>query len=87
MESSTVKKLLGINEITLDINNGRTMTLTQLEPDGIISMSISGQNGLAETIDGNEAFIFAGEMVMLINYYRNCKRGIEKSDYILPAKR
>ena len=27
-----------------------------------------------------------GDLVMLLNYYRNCKRGREKSDYILEGK-
>ena len=71
-----------MNTITLKVNNGRTMSLTQRAHDGATLIHIEDANGNAETISDNEAFISAGDMVMLVNYFRACKRGDEISEYI-----
>lgn len=63
--------------LSININNGRRMTITQGYHDGPICVATS--NGGA--VDSNIS-ISAGEMVMLINYYRACKSGAEKGDYI-----
>jgi hypothetical protein len=60
--------------ISVDINNGQIMRLTQSKHDGIIIM----------TSWGIEVLIQPGELVMLMNYYRNCKDGKEESNYIKP---
>ena len=64
-------------KISVDINNGRIMELTQNEHDGFITLSC----GNGEHKDYS-AKIDPGELVMLMNYYRNCKDGSEESDYI-----
>jgi len=71
-----------MNTLSFNINNGRTLKLIQRSHDGSILIHIEDSNGHIETIPDNEAFIDAGDMVMLINYFRNCKNGTEKSDYI-----
>ena len=68
--------------LSFEINNGRTMKLMQRHHDGATLIHIEDSKGNIETIPDNEAFISAGDMVMLINYFRNCKAGKEKSDYI-----
>ena len=71
-----------MNTLSFEINNGRTLKLIQREHDGSTLIHIEDANGNIEPIPDNEAFISAGDMVMLINYFRNCKTGREKSDYI-----
>ena len=61
-----------MNSLSVDVNNGGTMIWTQHEHDGSVTL----QTGTGENI------ITAGELVMLANYYRNCKQGLEQSDYI-----
>ena len=71
-----------MESISFEVNNGRTLELMQHEHDGVVSIHITDANGNTETIPQNEKFITPGEMVMLINYFRNCKNGTETSDYI-----
>jgi hypothetical protein len=71
-----------MNTLSFNINNGRTLKLIQRENDGKTLIHIEDQNGNMESIPDNEAFISADDMVMLVNYFRNCKTGKEKSDYI-----
>ena len=59
-------------KISVDVNNGRIMTLTQEAHDDFIILST----------DGYKIKIAPGELVMLMNYYSNCKDGTEQSDYI-----
>lgn len=63
-----------INRISFDVNNQRTMTLVQRQHDGQTLIIIEGPDGTHESIDDDEAFISPGDFVMLINYYRTCKR-------------
>lgn len=71
-----------MNTISFNINNGRTMKLIQRQHDGKVLIHIEDQNGNIEAIPDNEAFISAGDAVMMINYFRNCKTGREISEYI-----
>lgn len=71
-----------MNTLSFDVNNGRKMELIQRQHDGKILIHVEDGNGNAEVIPDHEAFIDPGEMVMLINYFRNCKNGTETSDYI-----
>lgn len=71
-----------MNTLSFDVNNGRKMELIQGEHDGFVSILITDANGNMEKFNSQESFIEPGEMVMLINYFRNCRNGTEKSDYI-----
>ena len=61
-----------MGQLSVDVNNNGILTLTQGRHDGDITL---GSND-------NEYIISAGELVMLMNYFRNCKSGREESDYI-----
>jgi hypothetical protein len=61
-----------MGQISVDVNNGGIMTLIQEKHDGSITLSSHG----------HEYGIDPGELVMLMNYFRNCKMGYEVSDYI-----
>jgi len=71
-----------MNTLSFNINNGRTLKLIQREHDGKVLIHIEDSVGNFESMPDGEAFISAGEAVMLINYFRNCKTGKENSDYI-----
>lgn len=71
-----------MNTLSFNINNGRIMKLIQRKHDGAVLIHIEDQNGHMETISDKEAFIDAGDVVMLVNYFRSCKNGTEESDYI-----
>lgn len=64
--------------IKLEINNNRNIEISQQISDGKINVDVLDSNGEVEYY----YTITAGEMVMLLNYFQNCKDGIEKSDYI-----
>ena len=61
-----------MRQISVDVNNGGIMTLAQEKHDGDIVL----------TSHNCEYRITPGELVMLMNYFRNCKSGLEESDYI-----
>jgi hypothetical protein len=67
-----------MKEIT--VNNDRTLTLTT-NKNGIEVITQDGGGGIE-----NSYIIPDGDIVMLLNYWRNCKAGIEKSDYISEGK-
>lgn len=69
--SNAVSKM---NTISFDVNNGRTMKLIQRHHDGKTLLIIEGPDGTHESINDDEAFISPSDFVMLINYYRTCKR-------------
>lgn len=59
--------------------------------NGIVLALSSDKNGIeviTQEYGGieNSYVIPDGDIVMLINYWLNCKRGIEKSDYIAEGK-
>lgn len=71
-----------MNTLSFNINNGRTLKLIQRSHDGAVLIHIEDAHGNIEPIPDNEAFVSAGEVVMLGNYFRNCKSGRESSEYI-----
>ena len=71
-----------MNTLSFEVNNGRKMELVQGEHDGFVSILMTDSKGNPEKFNSKECFIEPGEMVMLINYFRNCKNGTETSDYI-----
>ena len=67
-----------MKEIT--VNNDRTLTL-QKHKNGIEVVVQDGGGGIEYSY-----IIPDGDIVMLLNYWRNCKDGREKSDYISEGK-
>jgi len=63
-----------MNTLSFEVNNQRRMNLIQRKHDGRTLIVIEDKNGDHESIDDLEAFIDPGDFVMLINYYRMCKR-------------
>lgn len=63
-----------MNILSFDVNNQRIMRLVQRQHDGSTLIMITDQRGENESIDDNEAFISAGDFVLLVDHYRNCKR-------------
>lgn len=60
----------------ININNGDYLEIKPTENG--LSVERRDQNGNLE----REEYVPDGDFVMLMNYWRNCKHGIEKSDYI-----
>ena len=67
-----------MKEIT--VNNDRTLTL-QKDKNGIEVVVQDGGGRIEYSY-----IIPDGDIVMLLNYWRNCKDGREKSDYISEGK-
>lgn len=65
-----------IQKLTYDINNGGKMELIQRGHDGTVLIS---DNAASKT-----EYIPAGDMVMLINYYRYIKDNNIQCDFINP---
>lgn len=63
-----------MNTISFEVNNQRKMKLMQRQHDGATLLVIEDQHGDHESIPDEEAFISPGDFVMLINYYRACRR-------------
>ena len=63
-----------MNTISFEINNQRTMQLVQRTHDGSTLLVLKDRKGNHESIPDAEAFISPGDFVMLVNYYRECKR-------------
>ena len=63
-----------MNTISFEVNNQRKMKLVQRQHDGATLLVIEDQHGDHESITDEEAFISPGDFVMLINYYRACRR-------------
>lgn len=63
-----------INTISFDINGRRTMKLIQRQHGGQTLFVIENPDGAHESIGDEEAFISPEDFVMLIDYYRACKR-------------
>lgn len=73
-----------INTISFNTNNQRTMQLIQRQHDGSTLIVVKDARGYGEPINDNEAFISAGDFVMLINYYRYIKSHDYRHDFINP---
>lgn len=69
------------NTITIEINNERTMQLSQQDHDGTIT--ISTYNTTSKSVDHEEQ-ISAGDFVMLMNYYHYVKSNNIHCDFINP---
>lgn len=70
--------VLYMKEIT--VNNNRTLTL-QPDKNGIEVIVQDGGGGIE-----NSYVVPDGDIVMLLNYWKNCKDGIEDSVYISEGK-
>lgn len=66
-----------MSKLTFNINNNRILTMEQGKHDGHILVTTGTRQGTDK-----HYIITAGEMVMLLNYFQNCKDGTETSDYI-----
>ena len=73
-----------MNTISFDINNQRTMKLTQRQHGGKTLIVIEDQAGNHESMNDREAFIDPSDFVMLINWYRYIKRNDIQDDFINP---
>lgn len=65
--------------IQIEVNNNRTMTFSQIEQYGDIYCQV-GKNDNIDT----ETIISAGNMVMLVNYYKHIKDNNIQCDFINP---
>ena len=64
--------------ISVDVNNGQKLALVDdTEADCLKLRKYDSKGVLIEA-----CAVEYGEFVMLMNYFRNCKNGTEKSDYI-----
>lgn len=66
-------------KLIFEVNNGDTLFLTQVSKDG--DTTLNRYDGDRETY---EATIPAGDMVMLLNFYRYVKRNDIQNDFINP---
>lgn len=65
--------------IQIEVNNNRIMTFSQVEQYGDIYCQV----GKSDDID-TEIKISAGDMVMLVNYYRYIKDNNIQCDFVNP---
>lgn len=63
-----------MNTLSFDVNNQQVMKLTQRDHDGKVLICVSDKSGLPDPVPEKEAWITPGDFVMLINYFRSCKR-------------
>lgn len=69
-----------MNNKIIEVNNGREIIIKMIN-NGIKVVSYES-NGVID----KDYVIPDGEIVMLLNYYLNCKSGVEKSNYIMQGK-
>ena len=62
------------NAITFEVNNGRKLQLIQREHDGETEIVTFDARGERETPGGEATAISPGEFVLLVDYFRQCKR-------------
>lgn len=70
------------NIISFDINNNRKIQLIQRKHDGTILCTTEDHAPIDD--NANTDFIPAGDMVMLINFYRYIKSNDIRHDFINP---
>lgn len=70
------------NIISFDTNNNRKLQLIQRKHDGTILCTTEDHAPIDD--NANADFIPAGDMVMLINFYRYIKRNDIRHDFINP---
>ena len=64
--------------IKVEVNNKQNLVLVDDKEADCLKLRTYNNNG-----ELTEAYPMEyGEFVMLMNYFRNCKNGIEESDYI-----
>jgi hypothetical protein len=73
-----------MSTISYEVNNGGKLTLNQRNHDGDVLIIKTDSKGNHESINDNEAFISASDMLMLINYYRYIKSNNIQCDFINP---
>jgi len=67
-----------MSEITLAVNNGRTIKLSQVSADGVVFVDTIDSKGTSEDIE----LISPSDMVMMLNWYRYQKdHGNETLDF------
>ena len=62
------------NALTFEINNKRKMQLVQSEHDGDTRIVTFDSHGYGEDPHGEATVISPGDFVLLIDYFRQCKR-------------
>ncbi len=70
-----------IRSLSYNINNGGTLELVQRGHDGTVLIMDSNRN---TDPDEKNNYIPAGDMVMLINFYRYIKNNDIQNDFINP---
>lgn len=73
-----------MNKLTYFVNNNGTMEILQNEPDRkVVIHTFHNYNDFSDT--KNDIEIPAGDMVMLINFYRYIKENDIQNDFINPG--
>ena len=62
------------NAITFEVNNGRKLRLIQRKHDGDTEIVTFDAHGERENPDEEATVISPGEFVLLVDYFRQCKR-------------
>ena len=62
------------NVITFEVNNGRKLQFIQREHDGETEIVTFDACGERENFNGEATVISPGEFVLLVDYFRQCKR-------------
>lgn len=73
-----------MNTITFNVNNGKKLRMIQKKDDGNVIITTRENNPLYFTADDSFDFISAGDMVMMLNYYRYIKSNDIRHDFINP---
>lgn len=73
-----------MNKLTYLVNNNGTMEISQKEIDGNATVhTFHGASDFSDT--QNDIIIPAGDMVMLVNFYRYIKENDIQHDFINPS--
>ena len=67
------------NTISFEVNNGKTLSITQRMHNGTVLLWTSDHDTPDE-----ESYIAPGDFVMLLNFYRYVKRRDIQNDFINP---
>lgn len=76
---------LPANKIVLNVNNGYQLYVGQKEDDGKITVVSVSAEGKVDTSNGYPYDISAGDMVMLLNYYRYVKDNDIQCSFLNPG--
>lgn len=72
------------NIISFNINNNRQLRMIQRQHDGKILCTTDDHTPIGAQSSDNIDFISAGDMVMMLNYYRYIKSNDIRHDFINP---